>query len=398
MYSILKIGMILDTIFPPDPRVENEAATLINSGHEVFLFCLDKGNQKKSEIINGIKIKRYKFNKLTYKLSALSYDLPFYRMIMKPKISHFIKQNNIDVIHIHDIRIAEAVFKANKKYKLKTVLDLHDNIPENMKFYPHLNKFPGKYIISPSKWRKKENEFILKSDKIITVSPNFAEDLIKKNNIETKKVVVVPNNVRQSFYKKAVYSDVIANKYSNKFVVLYLGDTNIRRGLLTAIRATEFLSKEIANYKLVIVGKNTTDSILKDETKKLNLEAFVDFEGWQDVSLFPSYIVASNVCISPLYRSVQHDVAYANKIFQYMSFSKPVLVSNAIAQKEIIKKANSGLVHEEKNKDDFSSKVLELYLNEEKAEELGKRGKQFIENEFSWEITSKALVKLYDEL
>ena len=262
----------------------------------------------------------------------------------------------------------------------------------------HLNKFPGKYIISPSKWRKKENEFILKSDKIITVSPNFAEDLIKKNNIEPKKVVVVPNNVRQSFYKKALYSDVIANKYSNKFVVLYLGDTSIRRGLLTAIRATEFLSKEIANYKLVIVGKNTTDSILKDETKKLNLEAFVDFEGWQDVSLFPSYIVASNVCISPLYRSVQHDVAYANKIFQYMSFSKPVLVSNAIAQKEIIEKANSGLVHEEKNKDDFSSKVLELYLNKEKAEELGKRGKQFIENEFSWEITSKALVKLYDEL
>ena len=66
--------------------------------------------------------------------------------------------------------------------------------------------------------------------------------------------------------------------------------------------------------------------------------------------------------------------------------------------KEIIEKANSGLVHEEKNKDDFSSKVLELYLNKEKAEELGKRGKQFIENEFSWEITSKALVKLYDEL
>ena len=317
---------------------------------------------------------------------------------MKPKISHFIKQNNIDVIHIHDIRIAEAVFKANKKYKLKTVLDLHDNIPENMKFYPHLNKFPGKYFISPSKWRKKENEFILKSDKIITVSPNFAQDLIEKNNIEPKKVVMVPNTVRQSFYNKAVYSDVIAKKYSNKFVVLYLGDTNIRRGLLTAIRATEFLSKEIANYKLVIVGKNTTDSILKDETKKLNLEAFVDFEGWQDVSLFPSYIVASNICISPLYRSIQHDVAYANKIFQYMSFGKPILVSNAIAQKEIVERVHSGLVHEEKNKDDFSSKVLELYQNKEKAEELGKNGKLFIENEFSWELTSQALVKLYNEL
>ena len=390
--------MILDDVFPPDPRVENEAITLINGGYEVFLFCLHNGNQKTNELINGIKIRRYKFSKLTYKLSALSYDLPFYKMIMRPKINHFIKKNNIDFLHIHDIRIAESVFQVNKKYKLKVVLDLHDNIPENMRFYPHLRKFPGKYIISPKKWKIKESEFIIKADKIITVSPNFAKDIIEENNIEKEKMILVPNTVRKSFFKEAIYSKVIEEKYSNKFVVLYLGDTNIRRGLLTAIRATELLSKRIVNFKLVIVGQNTTDSILKEETKKLNLESFIDFEGWQDVSLFPSYIVASNICISPLYRSIQHDVAYANKIFQYMSFGKPILVSNATAQKEIVERINSGLVHQEKNKDDFSSKVLELYQNEEKAEELGNNGKQFIENEFSWEVTSQALVKLYNEL
>ena len=390
--------MILDDVFPPDPRVENEAITLINGGYEVFLFCLHNGNQKTNELINGIKIRRYKFSKLTYKLSALSYDLPFYKMIMRPKINHFIKKNNIDFLHIHDIRIAESVFQVNKKYKLKVVLDLHDNIPENMRFYPHLRKFPGKYIISPKKWKLKESEFIIKADKIITVSPNFAKDIIEENNIEKEKMILVPNTVRKSFFKEAIYSKVIDEKYSNKFVVLYLGDTNIRRGLLTAIRATQLLSKRIVNFKLVIVGQNTTDSILKEETKKLNLESFIDFEGWQDVSLFPSYIVASNICISPLYRSIQHDVAYANKIFQYMSFGKPILVSNATAQKEIVERINSGLVHQEKNKDDFSSKVLELYQNEEKAEELGNNGKQFIENEFSWEVTSQALVKLYNEL
>ncbi len=394
----MRIGMILDDVFPPDPRVENEAITLINGGYDVFLFCLHNGNQKTNDLINGIKIRRYKFSKLTYKLSALSYDLPFYKMIMKPKINHFIKTNDINFLHIHDIRIAEAVFQANKKYKLKVVLDLHDNIPENMRFYPHLRKFPGKYIISPKKWKIKESEFIKKANKIITVSPNFAKDIIDKNNIEKEKMILVPNTVRKSFFKEAIYSDVIKEKYSNKYVVLYLGDTNIRRGLLTAIRATEFLSKQIANFKLVIVGQNTTDSILKEETKKLNLESFIDFEGWQDVSLFPSYIVASNICISPLYRSIQHDVAYANKIFQYMSFGKPILVSNAIAQKEIVERVHSGLVHQEKNKEDFSSKVLELYQNKEKAIELGKKGKQFIENEFSWEVTSQALVKLYNEL
>ena len=394
----MKIGMILDDVFPPDPRVENEAITLVNSGHELFLFCVTYGEEKTQEIIKGIHIRRYKYTKLSYKLSALSYDFPFYRMIMKPKIDHFIRNNNIESLHIHDIRIAETVFKVNQKYKLKTVLDLHDNIPENMKFYPHLNKFPGKYIISPKKWKKKEKEFILKSDKIITVSPNFAKQIIEINNLQPEKMVLVPNTVRQSFYKEAIYSEVIKKKYFNKFVVLYLGDTHLRRGLLTAIRATKLVSKKIVNFKLVIVGRNTTDHILIEEVKRLHLESYVDFEGWQDVSLFPSYIIASNVCISPLYRSIQHDVAYANKIFQYMSFGKPILVSNAIAQKEIVESIHSGLVHEEKNEEDFYSKVIELYQNKEKAEELGNNGKEFIEKKFSWEVTSQALVKLYDEL
>ena len=56
------------------------------------------------------------------------------------------------------------------------------------------------------------------------------------------------------------------------------------------------------------------------------------------------------------------------------------------------------MVHEEKNEEDFYSKVIELYQNKEKAEELGNNGKEFIENKFSWEVTSQALVKLYDEL
>lgn len=393
----MKIGMILDDVFPPDPRVENEAITLINSGHDVFLFCLTYGNQKLHENINGIQIRRYKSNKLIYKLSALSCDFFLYRMIMKSKISDFIKNNSIETLHIHDIRIANAVFSSNKKYQLKIVLDLHDNIPENMKFYPHLHTFPGKYIISPKRWKMKEKEFILKSDKIITVSPNFAKDLIEANNLDPKKMVLVPNTVRESFYKNAVYSEEIKNKYFNKFVVLYLGDTHIRRGLLTAIRASKTLSKDITNFKLVIVGRNTTDNILIEEVKRLNLESYVDFEGWKDVSLFPSYILASNVCISPLYRSIQHDVAYANKIFQYMSFGKPILVSNATAQKELVESINSGLVHEQNNEEDFQSKVLELFENKEKSQKLGDNGKEFIENEFSWELTSKALVKLYDE-
>ena len=394
----MKIGMILDASFPPDPRVENEAVSLIEAGHQVFLFCLKYTHENSSEIINKIHVKRYKSNKLEYKLSALAYTIPVYTFLMKRKIHQFIKSTKIDALHIHDIRIAQAVFNANKKFNLPVVLDLHDNMPEVMKLYPHLQKFPGKYIISPKKWKQKEEEFIKNANYVISVSPEFIETLQARLPSEKKKFILVPNTIRKSFFEDFIVENTILDKYKNKFVILYLGDTHLRRGLQTAIFAIDKLKQNIPNIKLVIVGKNTTDVVLKQQVKDLNIQDFVDFEGWQDVTLFQSYILASSICISPLHRNLQHNVAYANKIFQYMSLAKPLLVSDAIAQKRLIEKANSGLVHQDKNVDDFTSKVLELYYNKNLRIDLGKNGASFIKNEFSWEQTSKKLTHLYDNL
>ncbi|MDP5104800.1 MAG: glycosyltransferase family 4 protein [Polaribacter sp.] len=394
----MKIGMILDAAFPPDPRVENEAVSLVHAGHQVFLFCLKYADEKTSENINGIEVRRYASNKLEYKLSALAYTVPFYTFLMQHKIHQFIKDTKIEALHIHDIRIAQAVYNANKKFNLPIVLDLHDNMPEVMKLYPHLQKFPGKYIISPKKWKQKEEEFIKKATKVISVSPEFIETLQTRLPSEKEKFILVPNTIRASFFEDYTIDISITERYKNKFVILYLGDTHIRRGLQTAISSLVNLKDKIPNVKLVIVGKNTTDTILKQQVEDLKLQEFVDFEGWQNVSLFQSYILTSAVCISPLHRNLQHDVAYANKIFQYMSLAKPLLVSDAIAQKRLVERTNSGLVHQEKNINDFSDKILKLFSDEKLRAELGANGKNFVRNEFSWEQTSKKLLHLYDNL
>ncbi len=390
--------MILDKVFPPDPRVENEAIELIKNGHEVFLFCLTYEGEQQEEIINQIYVKRYQSNKLEYKLSALAYTVPFYSLLMKNKITDFLFKNKIEAIHIHDIRIAEAAFLANKKEQLPVVLDLHDNMPEVMKFYPHLQKFPGKYIISPKKWKRREEAFIKKANKVITVSQEFVNEVVERTKITKNKVVLVPNTIRKSFYDSFELNTAIIKKYKDNFVILYLGDTHVRRGLLTAIKAVVKLKEQIPTIKLVIVAKNTTDYILKAEVERLQITDFVDFEGWQNVSLFPSYIEVSNICISPLRRNIQHDVAYANKLFQYMSLSKPLLVSSAIAQKNLIEKINGGLVHEAQNVADFEDKVLTLYNNPTLREELGENGENFVKNEFTWDKTSEELIDLYNNL
>ena len=394
----MRIGMILDAAFPPDPRVENEAVSLIKAGHEVFLFCLHYGQQKPSEVTNGIQVKRFLSNKLEYKLSALVYTIPLYTFLMMRKIRHFIKENKVEVLHVHDMRIAAAVFNVNKKFNLPVVLDLHENRPEIMKFYPHLSKFPGTYLISSKKWKKKEEEFILKATKVIVVTSEAKNEILERVPIAADKIIEVPNTVRESFYKNPKLFPEITNHYANNFVLLYIGDTGIRRGLKTAIRAIHSIKNKIDTVKLVIVGKNSSDTILKKLVEDLQIAPYVDFLGWKDPSSFQSYIVSSAICISPLHRNLHHDTTYANKIFQYMSLAKPVLVSDAIAQRKLVEKVACGLVHKERDSEDFSNKVVALYKSKPLRLEFGESGKKFVQNEFSWEQTSKKLINLYNNM
>lgn len=388
-----RIGMILDATFPPDPRVENEAVSLIEAGHEVFLFCLHYGEESPEEEINGIQVKRYLSSQWEYKMSALVYTIPFYTYSIAQKIKHFINKNAIDVLHVHDIQVAAAVFKVNKN--IPVFLDLHENRPEIMKFYGHLQKAPGKYLIQPKVWKRKEELFCVKADKVIVVTQEAKEELLSRTGVAPKKVVVLPNTVRTSFYENIKLQETIVERYKTNFVLLYIGDTALRRGLQTAINAVVLLKKTIPNIKLVVVGKSKTDVLLKQSVKELGLDEQVDFEGWQQANLFPSYITASDVCISPLHKNQHHDTTYANKIFQYMSLAKPLLVSNVTAQQNIIDKVGCGCVHQERDVDDFVSKVLILAKDKNLRLQMGTRGANFVKQEFSWEKISKKLINAY---
>ncbi|MFC2109924.1 glycosyltransferase family 4 protein [Bacteroidota bacterium] len=394
----MRIGMILDAVFPPDPRVENEAATLIEAGHQVFLFCLSYGKNNQDAIYEGIQVKRYTSNKLLYKFSALAYTFPLYSFFLSKKIKHFIHEHKIEVVHVHDLQIAGAVEKATYNSDLKIILDLHENRPEIMKFYGHLQKGLGKLLIKPSKWKKKEEYFVRKFDTAIVVTEEAKKELEERCGVQASKIVVVPNTVRKSFYENSTFDKQILNRYKNGLTLLYIGDTALRRGLELVIEAVGLVKDKLPTIKLIIVGTSKSDIVLKEKVKKMNIEGWVDFVGWQEPKLFPTYIESATICISPLHRNPHHDTTYANKLFQYMSFGKALLVSDATSQKNLINTVGAGLVHKDRNVNDFVEKLLVLANDEALRMEMGIKGKDFIENEFCWEKASRNLVDLYSNL
>jgi glycosyltransferase involved in cell wall biosynthesis len=394
----MKVGMILDEIYPPHPRVKNEAINLLEAGHEIIIFSLNYTNLPKSENIDGIKIVRYKANKIIRKLSALAYSVFIYRWLMQQKIKKFISEYKPEVIHIHNIRIGRAVLKSTKRFKGKIILDLHENIPEIMKMYHHVIHFPGNILIFPSRWKKWEKKLTKRVDKIIVVTDEAKLYLIKNYNISSEKIITVPNSVQPSFYSSLYLDNNIISRFDNFFSLLYFGDTGVRRGLETAIKSIPQLKNKIPNIHLIIVGQSKSDPYLKNISKKFHVEKYVTFEGFKDESLLQSYISASDICISPLLRNVHHDTTFANKIFQYMALGKPLVVSDCPAQKRIIKEANSGLIFESNNINDFSAKILMLFENNQLRNKLGKNGSIFIRKKYNQIKMSKELIKYYNSL
>lgn len=393
----MKIAMFLDTVYPPDARVENEAISLLENGHDVYLFSLDNQNNKKYEVVNGIKVYRYRKTKLIYKLSALAFTFPFYHKLIKGYIKHFISIIKPDVLHIHDMVIAPAVFRENKS-DIPVVLDLHENRPEIMKYYPHINTMSGKILINVRKWQKKQNELIKKAAKLILVTKEAKNEVVKQKLIPDEDIVVVPNTVHPDIFLEYPIDKSIKERFKDRFNILYVGDTGLRRGILDAIEAIDFLKDKIKNINLILVGNSSKDDILYEKVKKLNCENHVHFEGWQDLTLFPSYINAADICISPLHRNLHHDTTYANKIFQYMALGKSIIVSDCEAQAKVILKENCGLVHEANNPIDLADKMMLLFNDPELRAKMGVNAKKAFINRWNWKITSRDLIKLYSDL
>ena len=391
----MKIGMILDAPFPIDPRVSNEASALISAGHEVYLFCLSYSKKFiKKEVIDSINIRRYYCSKLTYKFSALAYTFPYYKINMSRKINNFLNSNSIDRIHIHDIQIASSVFKANLK-SLPVTLDLHENRPEIMKFYKHVNSLLGKLLISPKKWKIAEEKFSKAANNIIVVTNAAKTELCNRIGLNKNKITVFPNTVRKSFYTDFDLDNNLVEKYRDNFVLLYLGNTSKRRGISTVINSLKVLKTKIPEIKFIIVGSSSYDNELKYLSKINNVQNLISFEGWRNENSFQSYLSICDIGVSPLESNIHHDTTYANKIFQYMSFGCPMICSNVIAQKEIVEKYEVGELFSPGNSKEFTEKVISLYNNKDKINAYSLNSRSAIENHLNNDIVSTEIVKMY---
>lgn len=396
----MKIGVILDNEFTIDIRVSNEVNYLISIGYDVHVLCPSYNNQKEFEIINSVSIHRFKLGKSTKnKLFGLMNTLPFYEILWINRVRKFVKEVSPKYLHAHDLYMARIAYKGGNG-KIPVVLDLHENFPAAILSYKWSSKFPYNLLSRPAAWGKKEKKYLGYASKIVVLSNFFKSSLTSRYpKLSPNNIFVYPNvpDVQQMI-SFPIKSDIFSK--NNRFVLFYFGGISERRGIFTCFEAIKKLLDKIPSIHLLLIGPvdGHEQAIFDKYMDEPILKERVTHYKWKDISEFPSFTMASDICLSPIFKNEQHESGVANKIFQYMLFAKPLIVSDCAPQIEIVEGSNCGISFKSNDSIDLAEKIKYLYDNPQVCTEMGERGKQAVIDNYNLLKCGEQLKELYGSL
>jgi colanic acid biosynthesis glycosyl transferase WcaI len=221
---------------------------------------------------------------------------------------------------------------------------------------------------------------------VSVIAEGFVENLEGKG-VPSEKITCIPNWVDTNFIRPLPKENNAfrrAHQLEGKFVVLYSGNIALTQGLETVVEAAAQLS-DVPDIVFVIVGELKAVEKLKSYCKTCGAGNVVLLP-FQPRESLPEMLAAADVGLIVQ----KHNVVSFNmpsKTQVLLASGRPVIASvpGSGSAAKAIEKSRGGVVVEPENPVALAKQILELQKNPEQAERLGKQGRQYALERYSFE-------------
>jgi glycosyltransferase involved in cell wall biosynthesis len=308
------------------------------------------------------------------------------------------KQERYNMIFVRDgIFDAFLALYLKRRYKIPFVFQMSDPIQnwETRKFYSKYKYFY--YFISPIE-AYLTMHILYKADLVLPISKWLREDLAKKG-IERSKMIPLSEGIDPSRFLDANVEEIWKRYDLNgSKVVIYIGTMDKLRHLDVLIHAFSKVKKEKERVKLLMVGEGSDERNLQRLADELGIKDKVIFIGQIPHSEIPDFITASDIGVSPVPPLSFYKFSSPIKLFEYMAMGKPVVANEEIPeQKEVIQKSKGGILVKFED-ESFADGIIELLNNPERAKEMGRKAREWVVKNRSYEVMAREVEKKYFEL
>lgn len=325
---------LLDRLYTSYSSIKNPLAKYLVSRR-------DKENIPKSNIVTFLPVA------FGLKLIKIPW---FWNELFDKWVAYKIRKSDADIfigwsgMSLHSIKAA----------KQKGMLIILERGSSHIKYQNELlveefSKFNINFFINPKVIEKEVNEY--RETDYISIPSYFVECSFIEKGIEKNKLI--KNNYGTSNYFKTAKSIVS----ESKFRILYLGKSNIRKGLIYLYEALSSLNIPEADFEVWFIGKINPEmkQVIKDY-KKLNWRFFGHINHYD----LPNYISSCEVAVHP---SIEEGLSMV--IPQILSCGVPVIATTNTGASDLIKEGENGFIVPIRDSDAIKEKIELLYKNSE---------------------------------
>ena len=186
---------------------------------------------------------------------------------------------------------------------------------------------------------------------------------------------------------------------SDKKVIVSVGRLVHRKGQDHLIEAMPEILKSIPQAHLLLVGEGPYREHLQTLVKKHNLEASVTFIGRIQYKDLPTYICVGDIFAMPS-RSRLMGLEVEGLGIVYLEASScglPVLAGDSGGAPDALVQNETGLVVNGTDDQQIAKAAIKLLTNIELSKKMGLAGRQWIIDNWRWEIWSKDFEKLLNK-
>lgn len=306
------------------------------------------------------------------------------------------KEGDYDLLYAeippNDVALAAAEYA--KRRGIPFVADVNDLWPEAMRMVLDIPVVSS--ILFHPLQRDAEKVYSLVSG-VIGTSDEYRDRPFQNQKREVPKATVYVGNEISEFDKGAEENDALVAKTEHEFWVSYAGTIGTSYDIRTMVLAAEELAgRGRQNIRIKILGGGP----MKDELEALARERQiynVEFVGYAPYDKMAAYLKKSDILVNSFVRKAPQSIV--TKIGDYLAAGRAMI--NTCMSPEFRRKVEAdgfGVNIEPEDVKILADAIEDLYENEEKRLEMGKKARKIAEEQFDRPKSYRKIEELIREL
>jgi len=232
-------------------------------------------------------------------------------------------------------------------------------------------------------------------DRVICVSEAVRVEVLRKEELDPERVLVIPNGVSPINYSsvdKASIRRELGFKEDDLVVGMVANYDRPIKGVTYFLESIPSILREVPSARFLIVGKGgKEEGPMRERAKSLAIDSVLTFSGYQN-------IVSKYYQIMDISTMTSLTEGLSITLLESMSFCLPVVATNVGGNPEVVVDSYTGFLVPPKDIHSFAERVVHLLRNPDLRLRMGQEGRRRVEEKFQMTNVSRQYTQLYRDL